>query len=124
MRTIDIADIEAFIRTGLPRATDEEVAALVGRLGGRAIRQDDADLLRPFTDRDTPRDRLGRIRADPGGDRLRADREPQRVGARQGEPDGRAHRRGGRRAGLTSAPARACLGPAGARGCLPSWRRH
>ena len=62
MRTIDIADIEAFIRTGLPRATDEEVASLVARLGGRGIRQDDADLLRPFTDRDTPRDRLARIR--------------------------------------------------------------
>ncbi len=66
MRTIDIADIEAFIRTGLPRATHEEVASLVGRLGGRAIRHDDADLLRPFTDRDTPRDRLGRIRAATG----------------------------------------------------------
>lgn len=63
MRAIDIADIEALIREALPRATDEEVASLVGRLGGRAIRQDDADLLRSFTDRETPRDRLARIRA-------------------------------------------------------------
>ncbi len=63
MRTIDIADIEALIRAGLHRATDEEVASLVSRFGGRAIRQEDADLLSPFTDRDTPRDRLARIRA-------------------------------------------------------------
>lgn len=51
------------IRAALPRATGEEVAALVGRHGRRAIRQDDTDLLRPFTDRDTPRDRVGRIQA-------------------------------------------------------------
>ena len=38
MRTIDIADIETFLRTGLPRATDEEVASRVARLGGRGLR--------------------------------------------------------------------------------------
>lgn len=61
MREFDITVIEALIREALTLATDEVVASLVGRLGGRVIRPDDTDLLRPFTDRDTPRDRVGRL---------------------------------------------------------------
>ena len=49
------------IHQALPRATDEEVATFFGRPRGRVIREDDTDLLQPFTDRETPRDRVHRI---------------------------------------------------------------
>ncbi|BCM81578.1 hypothetical protein [Methylobacterium indicum] len=62
MRVIELSIPEALIREALPRATDEEVAALVGRFAGRSFSPDNEDLLSPFTDRDTPRDRLARIR--------------------------------------------------------------
>lgn len=61
MRVIELSIPEALIREGLPRATDEEVAFLVGRFAGRSLPPDNADLLRPFTDRDTPRDRVLRV---------------------------------------------------------------
>ncbi|MGU3545760.1 hypothetical protein [Methylobacterium sp. A52T] len=61
MRPIDISNFETMIREALPGATDEEVATLFGRLRGRVIHEDDTDLLRPFTERETPRDRVRRV---------------------------------------------------------------
>ncbi|CAO4181459.1 hypothetical protein EEDFHM_03926 [Methylorubrum populi] len=61
MQTVDIATVEALIREGLPRATEEEVADLVSRCAGRALHPDNADLLRPFGPRDRERTRRGRV---------------------------------------------------------------
>jgi len=61
MRTIELNIPETLIRDALPRATDEEVAALVGRFAGRSFPPGNEDLLSPFTERDTPRDRVLRV---------------------------------------------------------------
>ncbi|ACK82806.1 hypothetical protein [Methylorubrum extorquens] len=61
MQTIDIAAIEALIREGLPRATEEEVAGLVSHCAGRTMHPDNADLVRPFGPRDRERTRRERV---------------------------------------------------------------
>ena len=58
MRLIELSTVEALFRNALPRATDEEVKFVMGRIAGRSFPPDNEDLLRPFTDRDTPRDRV------------------------------------------------------------------
>jgi hypothetical protein len=61
MQTVDIAAIEALVREALPRATEEEVAAIVALCEGRALHRDNADLLLPFHPRDRERTRVGRV---------------------------------------------------------------
>lgn len=62
MRVIDLSVPETLIREALPCATDEEVKFLVDRCAGRPFPRDNDDLLQPFTDRDTPRERVRRIK--------------------------------------------------------------
>ncbi len=61
MREIPLSQAETLIRDALPRATDEEVAFLVSRFAGRSFHIDHAELFRPFTDRETPQNRVRRI---------------------------------------------------------------
>lgn len=58
---IDIAAFEILLRDALPRATEEEVRAIMERCNGRTLHPDNADLLRPFRPRDRESDRVDRV---------------------------------------------------------------
>lgn len=63
MQTIDIAVIEARVREGLSRATEDEVAFIIARCEGRALSRENAELARPFLPRDRERSRREGVEA-------------------------------------------------------------